>query len=30
LRNKLNEYTAAGLSVPPPGGSAGSEARKAA
>jgi DNA-binding NtrC family response regulator len=30
LRNKLNEYTAAGLSVPPPGGSASSEARKAA
>jgi DNA-binding NtrC family response regulator len=30
LRNKLNEYTAAGLSVPPPGGSASSESRKAA
>jgi DNA-binding NtrC family response regulator len=30
LRNKLNEYTAAGLAVPPPGGSASSEARKAA
>jgi DNA-binding NtrC family response regulator len=30
LRNKLNEYTAAGLSVPPPGGSASSETRKAA
>jgi DNA-binding NtrC family response regulator len=28
LRNKLNEYTAAGLAVPPPGGS--SESRKAA
>ncbi len=30
LRNKLNEYTAAGLSVPPPGGSASSEPREAA
>jgi DNA-binding NtrC family response regulator len=30
LRNKLNEYTAAGLSVPPPGGNASSESRKAA
>jgi DNA-binding NtrC family response regulator len=30
LRNKLNEYTAAGLSVPPPGGSVSSEPRKAA
>ena len=30
LRNKLNEYTAAGLSVPPPGGNASSEPRKAA
>jgi DNA-binding NtrC family response regulator len=30
LRNKLNEYTAAGPSVPPPGGSASSESRKAA
>jgi DNA-binding NtrC family response regulator len=30
LRNKLNEYTAAGLAVPPPGGSLSSEARKAA
>ncbi len=30
LRNKLNEYTAAGLAVPPPGGSINSEARKAA
>jgi DNA-binding NtrC family response regulator len=30
LRNKLNEYTAAGLSVPPPGGSASSQSREAA
>jgi DNA-binding NtrC family response regulator len=30
LRNKLNEYTAAGLVVPPPGGSVSSESRKAA
>lgn len=30
LRNKLNEYTAAGLAVPPPGGSVSSESRKAA
>ena len=30
LRNKLNEYTAAGLGVPPPGGSVSSESRKAA
>jgi DNA-binding NtrC family response regulator len=30
LRNKLNEYTAAGLAVPPPGGSVNGEARKAA
>ena len=30
LRNKLNEYTAAGLTVPPPGGSVSSEPRKAA
>jgi DNA-binding NtrC family response regulator len=30
LRNKLNEYTAAGLAVPRPGGSVHSEPRKAA
>jgi len=30
LRNKLNEYAAAGLAVPPPGGSISSEPRKAA
>jgi|HubBroStandDraft_1064217.scaffolds.fasta_scaffold249703_2 DNA-binding NtrC family response regulator len=30
LRNKLNEYAAAGLAVPPPGGSVSSEPRKAA
>jgi DNA-binding NtrC family response regulator len=30
LRNKLNEYTAAGLAVPPPGGSVNNEPRKAA
>jgi DNA-binding NtrC family response regulator len=30
LRNKLNEYTAAGLSVPPPGGSANNQSREAA
>jgi DNA-binding NtrC family response regulator len=30
LRNKLNEYTAAGLAVPPPGGSVSNEPRKAA
>ena len=30
LRNKLNEYTAAGLAVPPPGGSVGNDSRKAA
>jgi DNA-binding NtrC family response regulator len=30
LRNKLNEYIAAGLSVPPPGGSANNQSREAA
>ena len=30
LRNKLNEYTAAGLAVPPPGSGLNSEPRKAA
>jgi DNA-binding NtrC family response regulator len=30
LRNKLNEYTAAGLAVPPPGGNVSSDSRKAA